>query len=83
MRIFKDFWSENGDFISYQYAGTPSTSTNVTLNGSEGGIMAIFQHKMVSLSRYYIGNFKDESKQRAIEIFLQRTPEVKSTIIYL
>jgi hypothetical protein len=81
LRFFKESWSENGDFISIQYAGTASTSTNVTLNGNEGGLMAIFQHKMVSLSRYYIGNFYDESKQKAIEYFLQRTVDKKRKLI--
>jgi len=78
MKVFKIFWSENGDYISMQYAGTPSTSTNVTLNGSEGGIEAIFQHKMVSINRYFIGNYHDEMKQKAFDLVLQRTTEVKS-----
>ena len=58
MKIFKEFWSENGDYMSYQYAGTPSTSTNVTMNGNEGGLLAYIQ-KAIDIE---LGIFHPSSK---------------------
>ena len=79
MRIFKESWAENGDYISIQYAGTDSTSTNVTLNGKEG-FSGMIKHSMVSLTRFYIGNFSDEFKQKCIDYLLQRKSYNNTTI---
>lgn len=69
MRIFKEFWADNGDYISIQYAGTESTSTNVTLNGKKG-IKGGFMHMNITINRFFIGTFQDEFKQNCIDIFL-------------
>jgi len=71
MRVFKEFWADMGDYISIQYAGTESTTTNVTLNGKKG-IKGGFQHMNVTINRFFIGTFQDEFKQKAIELFLQQ-----------
>ncbi len=68
---FKDIWSENGDSISFQYAGTASCITSVTKNGKHG-IMGFFQHGMVSIKRFYQGNFDDGFKQKCIDTLLQK-----------
>jgi len=68
---FKDIWAENGDEISIQYAGTPSTITTVTRTGGHG-FMGFIQHGIATVSRLYKGNFEDYYKQECIDIFLQK-----------
>lgn len=70
MQKYKDLWAENGDYISIQYAGTNSTSTSVTKNGKQG-FLGYFQHGLVSINRFYQGNFEDDFKQNCIELVLQ------------
>lgn len=71
MQIFKNNWADNGDIISIQYSGTASCTTTVTKKGKHG-IMGLFQHGLVSLTRIYQGNFEDDFKQKCIEIFLNK-----------
>jgi len=71
MQIFRNLWADNGDLISVQYSGTSSFITSVTKKGKHG-IMGMFQHGYVSLSRIYQGNFEDAFKQKCIEIFLNK-----------
>jgi hypothetical protein len=71
MQIFRNQWADNGDMISVQYSGTSSCITSVTKNGKHG-IMGMFQHGYVSLSRIYQGSFEDAFKQKCIEIFLNK-----------
>jgi hypothetical protein len=68
---FKDLWSENGDSISFQYAGTASCITSVTKNGKHG-FLGFFQHGLVSIKRFYQGNFDDGFKQKCIDSLLQK-----------
>ncbi len=82
MKVFKEFWAENGDFISIQYAGTESTSTKVTLNGKKG-IMGMLSHANVSINRFFQGTFSDEFKQLCIDLFLQQYYGKKKGKIYL
>jgi hypothetical protein len=63
MASFKNIWSENGDSISFQYAGTASCITSVTKNGKHG-FFGLFQHGLVTLKRFYQGNFDDGFKQK-------------------
>ena len=81
MKVFKAFWADNGNYISMQYAGTESTSTNVTLAGKKG-IKGMFQHTNVTISRFFIGTFKDEYKQACIEALLQQKPTKKGKNYY-
>jgi len=76
MSSFKDIWSENGDFISFQYAGTASCITSVTKNGKHG-FLGFFQHGIVSITRFYQGNFEDEFKQKCIDTLLQKNSKSK------
>ena len=70
MRVYKESWADMGDYISIQYAGTESTSTNVTKNGKKG-ILGGLQHMNVTINRFFIGTFQDDHKHRCIEVFLQ------------
>lgn len=71
MQAFKNHWADNGDLISIQYAGTASCITTVTKKGKHG-IMGLFHHGLVSLTRIYQGNFEDGFKQKCIDILLNR-----------
>lgn len=77
MESFKDIWSENGDSISFQYAGTPSCITSVTKNGKHG-FFGLFQHGLVSITRFYQGNFEDSFKQKCIDTLLQKNLKCKN-----
>ena len=68
---FKDLWAENGDEISIQYAGTPSTITTVTKTGGHG-FFGLIQHGIATVSRLYQGNFEDYYKQECIDVLLQK-----------
>lgn len=74
MQTFKNIWADNGDLISVQYAGTASCITTVTKKGKHG-IMGLFHHGLVSLTRIYQGNFEDDFKQKCIDIFLKKQSE--------
>lgn len=74
---FKDIWSENGDSISFQYAGSASCITSVTKNG-KFGVFGLFQHGLVSITRFYQGNFEDSFKQKCINLLLQKSLKSKS-----
>jgi len=77
---FKDIWSENGDSISFQYSGTASCITSVTKNGKHG-FLGFFQHGLVSITRFYQGNFEDSLKQKCIDTLLQKN--IKSNIRFI
>ena len=68
---FKDLWAKNGDDLSIQYAGTPSTITTVTKTGGHG-LMGLIQHGFATAKRIYQGNVGDNFKQQYIDIFLQK-----------
>ena len=74
MEVFKDMWADNGDFISIQYAGTASTITTVTKTGKHG-FLGLFQHGLVSITRFYQGSFEDSFKQKCFDLFLQKVAE--------
>jgi len=68
---FKDLWSENGDQISIQYAGTASTITTVTKTGGHN-FKGMIDHALATVTRFYQGTFEDEFKQECIDILLQK-----------
>ena len=76
---FKNIWAENGDQISIQYAGTPSTITTVTKTGGHG-FMGFIQHGFATVTRLYKGNFEDYFKQECIDVFLQKNIENEEPI---
>ena len=74
IQIFKNIWADNGDSISIQYAGTASCNSRITKKG-KNGLMGLFKHGYVSLSRLYQGNFEDGFKQKCIDLFLNKNTE--------
>ena len=68
---FKDIWAENGDEISIQYAGTPSTITTVAKTGGHSWL-GLIQHGIATVTRLYQGNFEDDFKQECIDVLLQK-----------
>ena len=68
---FKDIWAENGDEISIQYAGTPSTITTVAKTGGHSWL-GLIQHRIATVTRLYQGNFEDDFKQECIDVLLQK-----------
>lgn len=66
---FKNVWADNGDFISIHYAGTGSTTSNVTRTG-KGGFLNMLDHGMKSIERFYVNNFEDHLKQEGIDLLL-------------
>ncbi len=68
---FKELWSENGDQISIQYAGTASTITTVTKTGGHN-FKGIIDHGIATVTRFYQGTFEDEFKQECINLLLQK-----------
>ena len=68
---FKTLWIENGDAISNQYSGTDSTSSFVAKNGYKG-ILGLFNTAKIATQRFYEGTINDGTKQKCIEILLQK-----------
>lgn len=69
MEAFKNIWADNGDHISKIYTGTGATTSSTTRKG-KGRLIGLIDHKLKSLGRFYIGNFEDNHKQKAINILL-------------
>ena len=65
----RELWAENGDALSRIYAGTGALNTSFTRSGKRtlGGLLS---DATKSVSRAYINNFTDKSKQAAIDLFL-------------
>jgi hypothetical protein len=80
MDAFKELWCDNGDYISIQYAGTASTITTVTKNGKHG-FFGLFQHGLVSITRFYQGSFEDNFKQKCFDVFLCKNQSEMGKII--
>lgn len=64
---FKNIWADNGDAISLSYTGTGATTSLTTRHG-KGGITALMDHKMKSISRFYMSNFEDAYKEKSLMI---------------
>ena len=65
----KQFWAEQGDFLSKQNAGTTSTISKVSKDGKEGFIGKI-SHKMKNVERYFVNTLSDLFSQNSIDILL-------------
>lgn len=65
----KQFWAEQGDFLSKQNAGTTSTISKVSKDGKEGFIGKI-GHKMKNVERYFVNTLSDLFSQNSIDILL-------------
>lgn len=69
---FKLLWKDNGNLLSIQYTGTPSTTAALT-NGEKEGIFETMNFMITSVGRFVVNNFKDEFKQKCINVLLGRT----------
>lgn len=69
---FKALWKNNGNFLSIQYTGTESTSAGLT-NGEKEGILDTMNFMITSVGRFVANNFKDDFKQKCIDLLLGRT----------
>ncbi|KAL7143741.1 hypothetical protein ABFS83_08G212900 [Erythranthe nasuta] len=66
-RSFKILWANHGDDISIQYAGTPAMKGDFVRCGQRT-MQGIVQDSWTSLMRYYLNNFRDGTKQDAIDL---------------
>ena len=62
-------WADNGDQISYIYAGTASTTSELTREGKQG-LIGILGQGAKALGRFYNSTFEDDTKQAAINSLL-------------
>ena len=79
---FKNLWADNGDCISKHYTGTGSTHTNITRTGKRD-FFGLIDHGMKSLGRFYLQNFEDNIKQKAIDILLCKDTETVNGLLIL
>eukprot|EP01091_Cochliopodium_minus_P013420 TRINITY_DN431_c0_g1_i1.p1 TRINITY_DN431_c0_g1~~TRINITY_DN431_c0_g1_i1.p1 ORF type:complete len:577 (-),score=183.58 TRINITY_DN431_c0_g1_i1:35-1765(-) len=76
----RHIWADHGDALSIQYAGTPAVRGDVTRTG-KGSIKGLINDGLNSITRYYLNNFQDGSKQDSIDLFLGKTKfHTKKTI---
>ncbi|KAH8118625.1 inositol polyphosphate phosphatase [Phellopilus nigrolimitatus] len=77
----RELWAENGDALSRIYAGTGALNTSFTRSGKRtlGGMLS---DATKSVSRAYINNFQDKSKQTAIDMFLGNLTFQRPVTIY-
>jgi hypothetical protein len=68
---FRNFWANNTDAISLMYSGTKAMKTDYTRTGKRTTAGAL-QDSKYGLTRYFINNFYDGSRQNNSELFLGR-----------
>ena len=68
-KLFRLMWVNNADAISMNYAGTGALKTDVVRKGKRT-LNGMYNDGMNSIMRYYINNFKDGTKQDAIDLML-------------
>jgi len=66
-------WSDNGDQISIQYAGTAAMRSIRTRTGKTT-VYGILYDVINSVKRYYINNFQDGANQDALDIYFMKRP---------
>ena len=83
MKIFKIFWSENGDYLKFQYSGTLLNNKSVTFKGGENYIEKIYNHKVANLGKY-IKNFNTFNLQQSIDtLLLIKSEREKISMLYI
>lgn len=65
----RELWADNGDRLSKSYAGTGALNTSATRTGKKT-FAGLLSDATKSVSRAYINNFQDKSKQKAIDMLL-------------
>jgi len=66
-QAFRDTWTDNADFISILYTGTPALKTDFTRTGKRSRA-GEFNDAKNSLTRYYINNFTDGYNHDCIDL---------------
>jgi hypothetical protein len=69
LQALKNFWSEQGDYLSIQNAGTTSTISKVSKDGKEGFFGKI-NHKLKNVERYFVNTWTENFSQNSIDILL-------------
>lgn len=64
---FKILWANHGDDISIQYSGTPALKGDFVRFGKRT-VQGILKDGWNALARYYLNNFRDGTKQDAIDL---------------
>ncbi|KAF5735890.1 phosphoinositide phosphatase family protein [Tripterygium wilfordii] len=64
---FKILWANHGDEISIQYSGTPALKGDFVRCGQRTA-QGILRDGWNALARYYLNNFRDGTKQDAIDL---------------
>ncbi|KAF8631620.1 hypothetical protein AX15_002362 [Amanita polypyramis BW_CC] len=77
----RELWAENGDALSRIYAGTGALNTSITRSGKRT-LAGVLSDATKSVSRAYINNFQDKSKQIAIDMFLGNLNNQKPITIF-
>jgi len=62
-------WTDMGDYLSRQYAGTDSTISRVTRDGKEG-LDGKLAHKTNAVKRFFLNTFSENPMQTSIDIVL-------------
>jgi len=70
---FRNAWTDNANYISIQYSGTPALKTDFTRTGKRTKMGALSDGKN-SMMRYYINTFEDGTRQDAYDIVTQAVP---------
>lgn len=83
MKALRAMWAKNGDEISKQYAGTGSTSTEVTMN-DKTSFTGKISHKLTSVERFFKNNVntKDDNRQECIDLFVGNHKRSKSMVTH-
>ncbi|TFK43681.1 phosphatidylinositol phosphate phosphatase [Crucibulum laeve] len=77
----RELWAENGDALSKIYAGTGALNTSFTRSGKRT-LAGVLSDATKSVSRAYINNFQDKSKQVAIDMFLGNLSNQQQVTIF-
>ena len=74
--LFRGIWTDNADFLSLQYAGTPALKTDFTRTGKRSKIGMLNDGKN-SIKRYFINTCEDGLRQDSYDI-INQNKEIKS-----
>ncbi|TIC04091.1 DNase I-like protein [Wallemia mellicola] len=77
----RHLWAENGDALSKLYAGTGALNSSFTRTGKRT-LAGLFSDATKSVTRAYVSNVTDKSKQSSIDMFLGNLPSQKPVEIY-
>jgi len=69
--IYRSCWTDNADYISILYTGTPALKTDFTRTGKRTKIGEMNDGKN-SLIRYYINNFTDGYNHDCLDVATKR-----------